>query len=69
MNRRNEDACLYRCIVPYMKNIYIYGLISKLLNIKPYTSPKFKDGAKINHDLIVEICFLHPSYIDYKTIT
>ena len=37
------------------ENIYIYGLITKLLGVKPYTSSDFSDGAKIDYDLIQKI--------------
>jgi len=37
------------------ENIYIYGLIAKLLDIKPYRSPAFLDGARIDQDIIQKI--------------
>ena len=37
------------------ENIYIYGLISRLLNIKPYTHHINLDGAIIDNDLINKI--------------
>ncbi|MBC8197841.1 MAG: alkaline phosphatase family protein [Candidatus Marinimicrobia bacterium] len=37
------------------ENVYVYGLISSLINIKPYSSAEFPDGAIINRDLIQRV--------------
>ena len=42
-------------VIDSFENVYVYGLISSLLNIKPYSSAEFPDGAIINRDLIQRI--------------